>query len=55
MAKQYKALKPIGPWVKGNIIGKLPDEKIQQLLTDEIIQEVKSEVKPKTATKEVAK
>ena len=52
MKMQYKALKPIGPWVKGQIVGDLPQEKIKQLLDDGVIEaikpEVKVEVKPKT-------
>ncbi len=52
MKKQYKALKPIGPWVKDQIVGDLPQEKIKQLLDDGVIEaiklEVKVEVKPKT-------
>lgn len=52
MKMQYKALKPIGPWVKGQIVGDLPQEKIKQLLKDGVIEAinpvVKAEVKPKT-------
>lgn len=52
MKTQYKALKPIGPWVNGQIVGDLPQEKIKQLLDDGLIEaikpEVKAEVKPKT-------
>lgn len=52
MKTQYKALKPIGPWVNGQIVGDLPQEKIKQLLDDGVIEaikpEVKVEVKPKT-------
>lgn len=52
MKTQYKALKPIGSWVKGQIVGDLPQEKIKQLLDDGVIEaikpEVKVEVKPKT-------
>ena len=52
MKTQYKALKPIGPWVEGQIVGDLPQEKIKQLLDDGVIEvikpEVKVEVKPKT-------
>ena len=48
---QYKALKPIGPWVKGQIVGDLPQAKIKQLLEDGVIEAinpvVKAEVKPK--------
>ena len=52
MKTQYKALKLIGPWVKDQIVGDLPQEKIKQLLEDGVIEaikpEVKAEVKPKT-------
>ena len=52
MKTQYKALKPIGPWVKGQIVGDLPQEKISQLLANGVIEvikpEVKVELKPKT-------
>lgn len=52
MSTRYKALKPIGPWVEGQIVGDLPQEKISQLLADGVIEaikpEVKTEVKPKT-------
>ena len=52
MKTQYKALKPIGPWVEGQIVGDLPQVKIKQLLDDGVIEaikpEVKVEVKPKT-------
>jgi hypothetical protein len=52
MKTQYKALKPIGSWVKDQIVGDLPQEKIKQLLDDGVIEaikpEVKVDVKPKT-------
>ena len=52
MKTQYKALKPIGPWVNGQIVGDLPQEKIKQLLEDGVIEaikpDVKAEAKPKT-------
>ncbi len=41
MSKQYKALKPLGRWVKGEIVGDLPELQIKQLLKDKIIEEVK--------------
>lgn len=55
MKTQYKALKPIGPWVKGQIVGDLPQEKIKQLLEDGVIEAIKPEVKAevKLKTKEV--
>ena len=52
MKTQYKALKPIGPWVEGQIVGDLPQEKIKQLLEGCVIEaikpDVKAEAKPKT-------
>ena len=52
MKTQYKALKPIGPWMEGQIVGDLPQEKIKQLLDDGVIEaikpEVKAEAKPKS-------
>ncbi|RFS32208.1 hypothetical protein DYI81_06775 [Acinetobacter sp. SWAC5] len=52
MKLKYKALKPIGPWVKGQTVGDLPQEKIKQLLEDGVIETIKpdskAEVKPKT-------
>ena len=52
MKTLYKALKPIGPWMEGQIVGDLPQVKIKQLLDDGVIEaikpEVKVEVKPKT-------
>ena len=55
MKTQYKALKPIGPWVKGQIVGDLPQEKIKQLLDDGVIEAIKPEVKveAKPKSKEV--
>ena len=55
MKTQYKALKPIGPWVKGQLVGDLPQEKIKQLLDDGVIEAIKPEVKVevKQKTKEV--
>ena len=55
MKTQYKALKPIGPWVRGQIVGDLPQEKIKQLLDDGVIDAIKPELKAeaKLKTKEV--
>lgn len=55
MKKQYKALKPVGRWSEGQIIGDLPQSTIEKLLADGVIKLHKPEVKPKTATKEVIK
>ena len=52
MKTQYKALKPIGPWMEGQIVGDLPQVKIKQLLEDGVIEvikpDVKAEAKPKS-------
>ena len=55
MKTQYKALKPIGPWMEGQIVGDLPQVKIKQLLDDGVIEAIKPEVKVegKPKTKEV--
>lgn len=55
MKTQYKALKPIGPWVNGQIVGDLPQDKIKQLLEDGVIEAIKPDVKveAKPKTKEV--
>ncbi|WP_151706672.1 hypothetical protein [Acinetobacter sp. TUM15064] len=55
MKTQYKALKPIGPWLKDQIVGDLPQEKIKQLLDDGAIEAIKPDVKveAKPKTKEV--
>ena len=55
MKTQYKAIKPIGPWVKDQIVGDLPQEKIKQLLEDGVIEVIKPEVKvdAKLKSKEV--
>lgn len=52
MAKQYKALKPIGPWRVGDLVGDLSQDKIDQLLGDGVIEVIKPEAKIKA--KEVA-
>ncbi|WP_333833538.1 hypothetical protein [Acinetobacter schindleri] len=53
MAKQYRALKPVGRWSKGQMIGELPSSMIQKLLADDVIEVIKPEAKPKAAKKEV--
>ena len=40
MAKQYKALKPVGRFKKGDVSGGLSDTQIKKLLADGVIQEV---------------
>lgn len=55
MKKQYKALEPIGPWKKGDVIGDLSKDQITKFLAEKKIEEIKMTAKPKTATKEVIK
>lgn len=40
MAKQYKALQPVGRFKKGDVVGGLDDAQIKKLLADGVIQEV---------------
>jgi len=40
MAKQYKALQPVGRFQKGDMVGGLDDAQIKKLLADGVIQEV---------------
>ncbi|WP_171488555.1 hypothetical protein [Acinetobacter defluvii] len=54
MDKQYKALKPVGRFEKGEIVGGLSDEQIKKLVADKIIEEVKTSATVKLA-KEVGK
>ncbi|ENV69781.1 hypothetical protein [Acinetobacter towneri] len=42
MAKQYKALKPVGRFQVGDLVGGLSDEQIKKLIADCVIQEVKT-------------
>ncbi|WP_165493319.1 hypothetical protein [Acinetobacter sp. ANC 4216] len=46
MAKQYKALQPVGRFKKDDIVGGLDDTQIKKLLADGVIQEIPE---PKTA------
>jgi hypothetical protein len=46
MAKQYKALQPVGRFNKDDIVGGLSDAQIKKLLADGVIQEIPE---PKTA------
>lgn len=39
MAKQFKALQPVGRFKKGNVVGGLDDAQIKKLLADGVIQE----------------
>lgn len=40
MAKQYKALQPVGRFQKGDVVGGLSDAQIKKLLADGVIQEL---------------
>lgn len=42
MAKQYKALQPVGRFQKGDVVGGLDDAQIKKLLADGVIEEVKA-------------
>lgn len=50
--KKYKALKPVGRFKEGEIVGGLSDEQIKKLLADQIIEEVKPSA-PNKQLKEV--
>ena len=51
MAKQYKALKPVGRFKEGDLVGGLNDAQIKQLIADGTIQEVPEEAKASAPTK----
>lgn len=55
MDKQYRALKPIGRWAIGEIIGALPKLQIIQLLNEGAIEEVKEIENPKSEIKPTQK
>ena len=40
MAKQYKALKPVGRFQVGELVGGLNEDQIKKLVADGVIQEV---------------
>ena len=50
MAKQYKALQPVGRFQKGDVVGGLGNAQIKKLLADGVIKEV-PEVKAAAPTK----
>lgn len=43
MTKKYKALKDVGCWKKGDLVGDLPEGQIKQLVADRIIEKLKHE------------
>ncbi len=49
--KQYKALKPVGRFKKGDFIGDLPDYQIAELLKNKVITEVTKDESPKPQLK----
>lgn len=51
MAKQYKALQPVGRFQKGDVVGGLNDAQIQDLLQRGVIVEVKQAQKATATTK----
>lgn len=51
MAKQYKALQPVGRFQKGDVVGGLNDSQIQDLLQRGVIEEVKQSQKATAITK----
>jgi len=51
MAKQYKALVPVGRFSKDDIVGGLSDAQIKKLVADGTIQEVPEEAKASAPTK----
>jgi len=53
MAKQYKALKPVGRFKEGDLVGGLNDAQIKQLIADGTIQEVPEEAKASVPVKKV--
>lgn len=47
MTKRYKALKPVGPWLKGDTIGDLPQAQIEKLLANKVITAIHNAVEEK--------
>ena len=50
MAKQYKALKPVGRLQVGELIGGLNEDQIKKLVADGVIQEVETAAVTKKIT-----
>ena len=50
MAKQYKALKPVGRFQVGEVVGGLNEDQIKKLIADCVIQEVKTAAVTKKIT-----
>ena len=50
MAKQYKALKPVGRFQAGELVGGLNEGQIEKLVADGVIQEVKTAAVTKKIT-----
>ena len=51
MAKQYKAVEPVGRFAKGDIIGDLLPKQIEKLLEDGVIKAIEVEPKPSQGAK----
>ena len=51
--KQYKALKAVGRWQKGDVIGGLSDAQIKKLVADGVIKEVPEDIKTSAPAKKV--
>ncbi len=50
MAKQYKALKPVGRFQVGEVVGGLNEDQIKKLVADGVIQEVETAAVTKKIT-----
>ena len=46
MVKQYKALKPVGRWQQGDVVGELTEDQVKKLVAERVIEEIKAQAKP---------
>ena len=53
MAKQYKALQPVGRFNKGDLVGGLCDAQIKKLVADGVIKEGPEDIKASAPAKKV--
>lgn len=44
--KQYKALKPVGRWKQGDVVGELTEDQVKKLVAKRVIEEIKAQAKP---------
>lgn len=51
MAKQYKALQPVGRFQKGDVVGGLNDAQIKKLAAEGVIEEAKQSQKTAVTAK----